>query len=81
MGAKIIMSLIMLVEIMMIMSMNKIAMNLEVKIPTTIIKRIITTGMIVIIKEMMVIIIKEMITKNITIPVIIMEIKLKNSTV
>lgn len=79
----------MLVEIMMIMSINKIAMHLEVKTPTTIIKRIITTGMIIIIKEMMIIIIKEMmiiiikemITKNITIPVIIMAIKLKDSTV
>lgn len=77
----------MLVEIMMVMSMNKIATNLEVKTPTTIIKMIITTGMIIIIKEMIIIIkemmfiiIKEMITKNITIPVIIMVIKLKDST-
>jgi len=46
-------------------------MNLEVKTQTTIIKMIITAGIIIIIKEM--------ITKKITIQVIIMEIKLKDS--
>jgi len=55
----------------MIITSTDRTMNLEVETQTTIIKMIITAGIIIIIKEM--------ITEKITIQVIIMEMKLKDS--
>lgn len=69
MQAKVIMIVI---EIIMIITSMDRTMNQEVKTLTTIIQMIITAGITIIIREMII--------KKITIQVIIMAIKLKDST-